>query len=113
MLRESSKANAESVNLESVMDGSQTHNIEHGDALIQLAEGVVSADGQDLALARDAVIAGLGVEAMVDAVGVATNFMRMVRITDSTGVELGVMESVTEDLREELGINNFLDQKSN
>lgn len=112
MLRESSKANAESVDLAAVMDGSEAHNIEHGDALIQLAEGVVSGDEKILSAARDAVVAGLGAEAMVDAIGVATNFMRMVRIADSTGIALGVMESITEDLREELGINQFADQKS-
>ena len=44
---------------------------------------------------------------MVDAVGVASNFQRMVRIADSTGITLGNFEAITEDIREDLGINAY------
>jgi|GEM_PF-1302685 len=98
---------AESVNVGAMMDGSNPKNIEHGDELLQLAEAVFDADESTLAPARDAAVAALGTEGMIDAVGVATNFMRMVRIADSTGITLGAMESKTEDLRDALGINQF------
>ena len=47
----------------------------------------------------------LGPEAMVDAAGVASNFERMVRIADSTGIELGdLLEQATADVRTVLGL---------
>jgi len=107
MLRESSNVHAESVNVAALMDGANPENIDHGDELIQLAEAVFGADESTLAPARDAAVAALGVDGMIDAVGVATNFMRMVRIADSTGITLGAMESRTEDIRDALGINRF------
>ncbi len=47
----------------------------------------------------------LGPEAMVDAAGVASNFERMVRIADSTGIELGdLLEQASADVRDALGL---------
>jgi len=42
-----------------------------------------------------------------DAAGAASNFEGMTRIADSTGITLGRFEAVTEDIREELAINEF------
>ena len=51
------------------------------------------------------MIETLGPEAMVDAAGVASNFERMVRIADSTGIELGdLLEQATADVRTVLGL---------
>ena len=44
---------------------------------------------------------------MIDAVGATSNFQRMVRIANSTVITLGRFEAVTEDIREELAINEF------
>ena len=42
---------------------------------------------------------------MVDAAGVASNFERMVRIADSTGIELGdLLEQASADVRTALGL---------
>ncbi len=49
--------------------------------------------------------AALGAAAMVDAAGVASNFERMVRIADATGIELGdQLEQSSADVRATLGL---------
>ena len=60
----------------------------HGAELVAFAEAIVTG-AQTLAQSRAAVVEALGPEAMVDAAGVASNFERMVRIADATGIELG------------------------
>jgi hypothetical protein len=107
MLRASSHTHAESVDLNVVMNGEYVGDVKHGRELVALAEAVVSNDETVIAPARDAVVAAMGQHAMIDAVGVASNFQRMVRIADSTGITLGNFETITEDLREDLGINSF------
>jgi hypothetical protein len=107
MLRESSQANAEDINLSAVMTGGDAGKIDHSAALARLAEAVVNGDEHVLAQARDTLVQELGVEAMIDAAGVASNFQRMVRIADATGITLGAFEAKTEALRVSLGINQF------
>ena len=58
--------------------------------------------------AQARILDELGPEALVDAAGVASNFERMVRIADSTGISLndfGVERTV--ELRQNLGIDQF------
>ena len=51
----------------------------------------------------------MGSAAMVDAAGVISNFQRMVRIADATGIPSdGPMQVMSEDLREQLGINQYV-----
>lgn len=107
MLRESSKTNADTINLDAVMTGEVDGNIVHADELVTFAEAIVSADTRSITLSREALIAVAGAAAMIDAAGVASNFQRMVRIADSTGITLGRFEQDTETLRDELGINEF------
>ena len=58
--------------------------------------------------ARARVLDELGPEALVNAAGVASNFERMVRIADSTGIPLdGILEDKTVELRQDLGLNQF------
>ena len=60
---------------------------------------------RELKAARDALADEMGVAALVDAAAVASNFERMVRIADGTGIELGeALEEFSEDVREELGL---------
>jgi hypothetical protein len=89
------------------MDGQDAGEIEGGAELVAMAEAVVGANPEHIADARDNLVQRLSAAAMIDAAGVASNFQRMVRIADSTGIVLGDFESVTEDLREDLGINRF------
>ena len=47
---------------------------------------------------------------MVDAAGVASNFERMVRIADSTGIPLGDgLETFSAEVRAELNLERFLE----
>ena len=76
----------------------------HGPELVAFAEAIVTG-AESLAQSRAAVVETLGPEAMVDAAGVASNFERMVRIADSTGIELGdLLEQATADVRTVLGL---------
>ena len=76
----------------------------HGAELVAFAEAIVTG-AQTLAQSRAAVVEALGPEAMVDAAGVASNFERMVRIADSTGIELGdLLEQASADVRAALGL---------
>ena len=75
-----------------------------GGELVAFAEAIVRGD-EALAATRAAVIAALGPAAMVDAAGVASNFERMVRIADSTGIELGAfLEEASAEVRGALGL---------
>lgn len=111
MLRASSETHAQSINLEAVMDGGNAGEIEHGAELAAFAEAVVSTEKADIARARNALVACAGDEVMIDAAGIASNFQRMVRIADSTGIALGDFEQPTSTIRESLGINEFRDRK--
>ena len=45
---------------------------------------------------------------MVDAAAVASNFQRMVRIADATGIPLGEgLEAMSQEVREELDLGRF------
>ena len=105
MLRASVKEHDEAIDLRVVMDGVYHGDIEHGELLVDMAEVVVGADDATIKNARDALLAAMGVEAMVDAAGVASNFERMVRIADATGITLGKSAVATERVRKELDIN--------
>ena len=78
--------------------------VPHGPELVAFAEAIVT-DAESLAQSRAAVVETLGPEAMVDAAGVASNFERMVRIADATGIELGdLLEQASADVRDALGL---------
>ena len=107
MLRASSNTHDEAVELEAVMDGAVGSGVPHGDALVAFAEAVVGAGADDISRARERVVDAVGLEGMIDTAGVISNFQRMVRIADSTGIGLGSFETVTEDIRHSLGIEAF------
>ncbi len=76
----------------------------HGAELVAFAEAIVTG-AETLGQSRDAVVEALGPDGMVDAAGVASNFERMVRIADSTGIELGdLLEQASADVRDALGL---------
>ena len=76
----------------------------NGPELVAFAEAIVHGD-DTLETTRTAVVDALGPAAMVDAAGVASNFERMVRIADSTGIELGAfLAEATAEARATLGL---------
>ena len=82
--------------------------VEHGNLLIAFAEAMVGDDDTTLTHARHAVIEGFSPEAMVDAAGVASNFERMVRIADATGIQLDErMAVLSQEVRDALQLERF------
>ena len=107
MLRESSRTHEESVEFAAVMDGEVESGVPHGATLVQLAEAVVAGSAADRDTARRALAGAMGAEALVDAAGVISNFERMVRVADATGISIGPMAEEDLALVRELGINRF------
>ena len=79
--------------------------MEHGAELLELCEALVGGDAGAITKTSTNVIKSMGSEALVDAVGVYSNFERMVRIADATGVELGeTLAELSADIRSELRV---------
>ena len=82
--------------------------VPNGRALLAFAAAAVGGDDTSLARAREDLRAGMGDAGVADTAAVTSNFERMVRIADSTGIELGGwMESFTEDVRADLGLDRL------
>jgi hypothetical protein len=82
--------------------------VEHGSLLIAFAEAMARDDDAALTPARHAVIEGISPAAMVDAAGVASNFERMVRIADATGIQLDErMATLSQEVRDTLQLERF------
>jgi hypothetical protein len=98
------------VDLKALTDGAgeAAIGVDHGETLVAFAEGVVGDDDEVLARARAEVLERLGAAGLVDAAAVASNFQRMVRIANSTGIPLdSPVDVMTADLRTELGLTRF------
>ena len=107
MLRESSRTHEESVDFAAVMDGDVASGVPHGAELVRFAEAVVAGRTSECEAARQALAEALGAEALVDAAGVISNFERMVRVADATGISIGPMAEEDLVLVGELGIDRF------
>lgn len=101
------------VNLHAVNVGHDADGVEHGDVLLAYSEAVFGEDEQALAAARHAVREVLGDAGLVDAAAVASNFQRMVRIADGSGITLGNMADFSAEVRAELDLERFVRDKSN
>ena len=110
MLREGIEAKGESIDLDGLADPSCTEikGIPNSEALLKLANAFMGTDKVALAAARENLAQDMSPQAMVDAVGVASNFQRMVRIADSTGIPSEeTMMVMAQDLCEKLDINHY------
>lgn len=110
LLRASGAATGQAFDLHAVTEGTTTASsgVAHEEILLALAEAMVSDDEAALVTARTRVREELGPEALVDAAGVASNFERMVRIADATGIPLdSFLDEMTVDLRAELQLARF------
>ena len=82
--------------------------VPNGPALGAFAEALVGRDDTALARARERVRAELGPAGLVDAAAVASNFERMVRIADATGIPLDrSVAALGADLRDTLELDRF------
>ena len=89
-------------------DAADVSGIAHAAALVAFAAALVGDDDVALAVARKRVRDEVGPEGLVDAASVASNFERMVRVADSTGIPLdGVMATLSEDIRQDLDLGRF------
>ncbi len=110
LLRASGAVTGETFDMQVITEGGTAapSGVPHGETLVAFAEAVVGSDETALATARQRVLVELGPEALVDAAAVASNFERMVRIADSTGIPLDdVVYEKTVDVREELHLGRF------
>jgi hypothetical protein len=110
LLRASGEATGQAFDLHAVTEGAVTarSGVAHEEPLLALAEAMVSNDEEGLATARARVLDDLGSEALVDAAAVASNFERMVRIADATGIPLdSFLDEMTVDIRAELHLARF------
>lgn len=110
LLRASGEIQKRELDVEVVADPSraETSGVRNAGALLDLVDALVERDDEKLFRSRVRVLRELGPEALVDAVAVASNFERMVRIADATGIPLDdAMEILTADLRRRLGIERF------
>ena len=93
-------------------EAAATSGVAHGNLLIAFAEAMVGDDDAALTSMRHAVIEAISPAAMVDAAGVASNFERMVRIADATGIPLDArMEALSHEVRDALHLERFLAEK--
>ena len=110
LLRASGEMGGGEVDVKVVTDPERAaaSGVAHAEALVQLAGCMVGRDDAALTAARGRVLEEMGSEALVDAVAIASNFERMVRIADSTGIPLdAILGVMTEDVREELALGEF------
>ena len=91
----------------------KTSDIEGAPALLAFSEALVSGDEMALTRARERVQAELGLEQLVDAAAVVSNFERMVRIADATGIVLDrPLEEASTELRAELALDDWQQSKA-
>ena len=96
----SSNHEGNDVNLHALLNGNLDSGVENGEELIRLSEALVEGDPKKIASSSANVISLMGAEALVDVIGVYSNFERMVRIADATGVELGdTLNELSADIR--------------
>ena len=111
MLRESVKLSGGSIDFDGLTDPSCTEirGVPNSHELLQFTNACLGDDAAALAATRQALVDNMGSGALVDTVGVISNFQRMVRIADATGIPSDdAMLVMSADLREQLGINRYV-----
>jgi hypothetical protein len=89
-----------------------TSGVPHEHTLVVFAEAMVSDNEDALMRSRQRILRELGPEALVDAAAVVSNFERMVRIADSTGIPLdSFLDETTVEIRAELNLARFASAK--
>jgi len=110
MLRESINVKENAVDLEGLTDASckEVPGIPHSKILLEFSDVFMTRDAQALAEVRDRLAQEMGLEAVVAAVGVASNFQRMDRIADATGLRSDdQIQAMQQDLVDQLGLDRY------
>ena len=96
------------LDLHAVTETDRVSGVEHGEALVAFAEAAVAENSVAMAHARQRLLEAMGVEAMIDAAAVTSNFERMVRIADATGIPLDQrLETFAREVIDELDLKRF------
>lgn len=107
----SSQASGKPIDLSTIRSGATTaaaSGVPHADLLVRYAEALVEHDEAGISGLRTAMIEALGPEGFLEAVTVAANFQRMVRIADSTGIaQDGPLLTLAGNLVDELSLRDF------
>ena len=104
----------QSINMDGITDPAclEIEGIPHSGVLLRFSNAFMQGNDSELAEARQQLAAEMGSAAMVDAAGVASNFQRMVRIADGTGIPLESMgeetDALVNELNEKHGINKYV-----
>jgi hypothetical protein len=107
MLRASVEHIGGNANLTGI-SGDSDSGLEHGAALVALAEAAVDGDPALLAHARERLTSATGAEFMVDAAAVIANFEMMTRVADTTGAAINeTIKQATAEDRCLLGVDAF------
>lgn len=104
----------EPLNLDGLTDPNCTEieGIPNSNVLLRFANAFMGSDPDELTAAREVLVEQMSPEAMVDAAGIASNFQRMTRIADATGIPLEEwgdeeMDGMTNDLIKTLGTDKY------
>lgn len=115
MLRVSSQTTDREFDYDAITTGNEAEpsGVPHGAAMIAFTDAVVQRDAQRMDELRHALRREMGDAAFVDVCAVIANFHRMTRIADGTGISLDQrMMAITEDLRADLGLNDYRSAES-
>ena len=107
LLRESSQAISQEVELDSTIGGKGAELIPAGKELVAFGEAVTKG-GDGLDSARETLRALLEEEAFIEAAAIAAIFNGLVRTADSSGIPLDdSTKTNSEKFRDDLGLNHF------
>ena len=110
MLRESVELTGGAIDFDGLTDPACTEirGIANSRELLEFTNACMEGDAAARASTRRNLVDSMGSAAMIDAVGIISNFQRMVRIADTTGIPTdGPMQVISADLCKQLGINNY------
>ena len=87
--------------------------VPHSRAIFRFVDSFLSKNPDELAAARKLLVEEMGSEAMIDTAGIISNFQRMTRIADSTGIPTQSwgdenLDRISADLDQSLGIDQYI-----
>ena len=90
----------------------EVRGVPHSKELIAFCDAFMDGGAEELLSARQALVDSMGSDVMVDVAGIASNFQRMNRIADSTGIPIDPAANEKGEARrlqmnEELGIDAY------
>ena len=108
MLRESSIAFGYELDIRAIADDRFDSGVHGGGVILPFVDAVMTGSAFEQQSARDAIVAVLGNESLIDAAGVFANFQMMNRVAEGTGIPVpGAAIERESQMVEALGLNSF------